>query len=85
LELQSRLVAQADPIGYLPQLIAVQTFGDVQSVLAPQVVRQAVPPQTYGVQEDVVPATHLPAPSQRLEAVTIDPAQLCARQTVPLE
>jgi len=46
LELQSLLAAQAEPIGYLPQLIAVQTFGDVQSVLPPQVVRQVVPPQT---------------------------------------
>jgi hypothetical protein len=46
LELQSVLAAQAEPIGYLPQLVAVQTLGDVQSVLPPQVVRQAVAPQT---------------------------------------
>ena len=45
LELQSVLAAQAEPIGYFPQLVAVQTLGDVQSVLPPQVVRQTVPPQ----------------------------------------
>jgi hypothetical protein len=77
--------AHAEPIGYLPQLEAVQTLGDVQSVLPPQVVRQAVAPQMYGAQDDVVPATHLPAPSQRLEAVSVETAQLWARQTVPLE
>ena len=32
-----------------------------------------------------MPATHFPAPSQRLEAVSVDTAQLWARQTVPLE
>jgi hypothetical protein len=85
LELQSELAAQAEPMGYLPQLIAVQTLGEEQSVLPPQVVRQAVAPQMYGAQVDVVPAPHFPAPSQRLEAVSVDTAQLCARQTVPLE
>jgi len=45
LELQSVLAAHAEPIGYLPQLIAVQTLGDEQSVLPAQAVRQAVAPQ----------------------------------------
>jgi hypothetical protein len=78
------LAEQAAPIGYLPQLIAVQTLGDTQSVLPPQVVRQAVAPQVYGAHVEFDPTTHLPAPSQRLAAVTVDPVQLCARQTVPL-
>jgi hypothetical protein len=84
LELQSLFAEQAEPMGYFPQLIAVQTFGDTQSVLPPQVVRQAVAPQLYGAHDALEPATHFPAPSQRLAAVTVEPVQLCARQTVPL-
>jgi hypothetical protein len=46
-ELHSTAPPQVAPIGFLPQLPARQVFGLVQSVLLPQVVRQAPPvPQT---------------------------------------
>jgi hypothetical protein len=77
------LAAQAAPTGYFPQLFAVQTFGETQSVLAAQVVRQAAAPQPYGAQDWVPPATQLPAPLQRLAEVSVEPAQVCAAQTVP--
>jgi hypothetical protein len=83
-EPQSVLAAQAAPIGNFPQLIAVQTLGEMQSVLPAQVVRQAVAPQLYGTHDWLVPATHLPAPSQRLAGDSVEPVQLCARQTFPL-
>jgi hypothetical protein len=47
---QSGPAAQDAPSGSLPQLMPVQTFPPEQSLLVAQVVRQLVPPQTYGVQ-----------------------------------
>jgi hypothetical protein len=79
------LTAHAAPTGYFPQLIAVQTFGDTQSALPLHVVKQLVAPQLYGKQDWLVPAAaHLPAPSQRLAGVSVEPAHVCAAQTVPL-
>jgi hypothetical protein len=45
-ELHSAAEPQAAPIGFLPQLMAIQVLGDVQSVDAEQLVRQALVPQT---------------------------------------
>ena len=47
LELHSVSAPHAVPTAFLPQLVPLQTLGDRQSALLPQVVRQAVvEPQT---------------------------------------
>jgi hypothetical protein len=80
---QSGSATQAAPRGDLPQLPPVQTFGATQSVLLVQLVRQSPPPQTNGAQLWVVPATQVPAPSQRAARVLVDPVQLWTVHTVP--
>lgn len=76
---------QAAPTGALPQLDAVQTLGVTQSVLPPQVVRHEPPaPQLNGAQVDGAPTAQVPAPVQRPDGVSVEPAHVCAVQTVPL-
>jgi hypothetical protein len=84
-ELQLAAAVHAAPIGSLPQLEAVQTLGDTQSVLPPQVMRQApLAPQLNGEQLEVPPGAQVPLPSQRPDCVSVEPLQVCAVQTVPL-
>jgi hypothetical protein len=45
-ELHSAAAPHAAPIGFLPQLMALQLLGDVQSAVVEQVVLHALVPQT---------------------------------------
>lgn len=45
-EPQSAATAQVAPIGFFPQLPAVQTLGETQSAVVVQVVLQTAVPQT---------------------------------------
>jgi hypothetical protein len=84
-ELQLVPAVHAAPIGNLPQLDAVQTLGDPQSLLLPQVMRHVpLAPQLNGEQLEVPPGAQVPLPSQRPDCVSVEPLQVCAVQTVPL-
>jgi hypothetical protein len=57
LELHSASPPHAVPTAFLPQLVPLQTFGEAQSAVVPQVVRHAVDePQTYGLHDVLVAA-----------------------------
>jgi hypothetical protein len=86
-ELQSSLVVQETPTGRLPQLpLLLQTLPLSQSVLVMHVRKQALPTllsHTYGSQGR--PEVGLQAPaSQRDACVSVEPAQVGARQIVPV-
>jgi hypothetical protein len=80
---QSGPAAQDAPSGNLPQLVPVHTFPPEQSLLVAHIVRQLVPPQTYGVQLWLAPGTQLPVPSQRAPSVTVEPVQVWLPQAAP--
>src|SRR5262252_7891036 len=73
-ELHSAALPQVAPIGFLPQLPALQLVGATQS---------ASPPQVTGAHDCAAGATHAPSPSQRDAACSIVPVQVCDAQTVP--
>ena len=54
----------------------------MQSLSAPQVVLQAVAPQTYGLHAEVTGAGQAPAPLQLAAAVAVPLEQLALRQLV---
>lgn len=86
-ELQVVPLVQAVPFEARPQLLVVvlQVAVAAQSVLAAQVVLQAVPPalQAKGAQLVGVAVRQLPAPSQLRAAVAVPPAQVAGAQGVP--
>lgn len=61
----------------------MQTLGDTQSAVVPQLVLQAPAPQTYGEQELAPGITQVPVPLQLAAAVSDEPVQLAAAQAVP--
>ena len=75
---------QAVPFDSLPQLVPAQLFGEAQSALVLQVVRQApaVVSQPYGSQSEEVTVLHDPAPSQLRVGVNVEPAQVAGAQVV---
>jgi ribonuclease E len=74
---------QVPPVAFFGvQVVPEQKSPAMQSVSAPQVVLQAVAPQTSGVQLVVVAAGQLPAPSQLAAATATPLAQLAARHDV---
>jgi hypothetical protein len=84
-ELHSDFAPHIAPSGLSPQLIAVHTLPVVQSALVLQVVRQLPPvPHTNGLQVCMVPAPHVPAPSQRPASVAVEPVQVGMMHWVPL-
>ena len=79
-------VVQVAPGGSLPQLDPTQAFGDAQSALLAQSVRQAVPaPQTKGSHIEVVAGRQTPAPSQVRAEVIVEPVQDAPAQVVPAD
>ena len=83
-ELHSLPAAQLDPLGLLPQLPPMQTFGAAQSVPVEHVVlhTRAVVSQPYGSQSELVTVRHTPAPSQVRAGVSVEPVQVPATHTV---
>jgi hypothetical protein len=63
-DVHSAAAAQAAPLGFLPQLPALQVLGAAQSASAVQEVRQAAAPQAKGAQDEVTAARHIPLPLQ---------------------
>jgi hypothetical protein len=86
-ELHMASAVHVEPVERRPQLFVVvlQVFGDAQSVVAPHIVLQtfAVVSHAYGVQSDELTVLQTPVPSQVRDGVKVEPAQLCAAQTVP--
>jgi hypothetical protein len=77
-------VVHAAPGGSLPQLPALHTLGETQSLLAVQVDLQApFEPHIQGSQGEVVTVLQVPAPSQLRAGVSVDPVQEAAAQLVP--
>jgi hypothetical protein len=77
---------QAAPGGSLPQLDPTQAFGDAQSALLAQSVRQAAPaPHTKGSHIEVVAGRQTPAPSQLRAEVIVEPVQEAVAQVVPAD
>jgi hypothetical protein len=76
-----------------PQVVPSVSFGTqwppeqklpvVQSVLALQDVRQLLAPHTYAPQEVLLPAWQVPAPSQVMGEVSVEPEQVSGPQVVP--
>jgi hypothetical protein len=87
-ELHSPSPVHVMPLGFLPQLPAVQTFGDTQSVAwvpTVQLPRHAPPVAAHvnGAHDVGDGVTQVPVPLQAGAAVTAAPVQLCAPQLVP--
>jgi hypothetical protein len=83
--MQSVVAVQVPPFGFFPQLVLRQRFPVEQSALVAHVLLQVPPvPHRNGSHMCVVPATHLPAPSQRDASVSVDPIHDPAAQDVPL-
>lgn len=73
-ELQSLSAEQPPPIGFLPQLPAVQVFPVVQSALVAQLCLHCpAVPQRYGAHDWAGVPTQVPLPSQRPAKVSDDP------------
>jgi hypothetical protein len=85
-ELHSLPVAQLDPLGLLPQLVPVQTFGEAQSAVVEHVVLHArlAVSQPYGSQSELVTVRQTPAPSHVRAGVSVEPVQLPCTHRVPL-
>ena len=76
---------QAVPFGLRPQLLGVvpwHVFGATQSASVVQVVLQAFPPQTYGLQGIPIATAQLPLPLQVDGGVNVEPLQVCAPHDV---
>lgn len=76
----------AVPLGFLVQIVPLQTNPVAQSAFVAQRVRQEVVPQTYGLHDCVVPTWHIPAPvpePQRPASVAVPTAHESIPQTVP--
>jgi hypothetical protein len=84
LELHSGPPPQAAPIGFLPQLPLMQLLGAMQSLSLLQIVLQR-PSAAHRNGAHDCPATvsHLPAPSQRAEVVSVEPLHPISLQIVP--
>jgi hypothetical protein len=83
-ELHSAPAPHVAPIGFLPQLMLLQLFGDVQSVLDEQLVRQALlVPHWYGSHADGVDVRQVPVPLHVRAGVKLEPVQRAAAQVVP--
>src|SRR5262252_1750756 len=83
-ELHSAALPQVAPIGFLPQLPALQLVGATQSASPAQMTMHlALLPQVNGAHDCAAGATHAPSPSQRDAACSIVPVQVCDAQTVP--
>jgi hypothetical protein len=84
-ELHSTAIVQVAPLGFLPQLIIWQVFGDTHWVLPVQVVRHApLVPHWNGSQPDDAPAgRQRPEPSHVRAGVNVEPTQVAAAHTVP--
>lgn len=84
--MQSSLVVHETPAGRLPQLPPLQMLPLSQSALVMHVRKHALPTvlsQTYGSQGRPEVGLHTPA-SQRDACVSVVPAQVGARQMVPV-
>jgi hypothetical protein len=80
---QAAGVWQSCPTESLPQLLATQVAGALQSALVEQVVLQApLEPQPQGSQSVDVTVWQVPAPSQVAAAVNTSPEQVDGMQTV---
>jgi transposase len=85
-EAQEAAVVQAAPCDSLPQLpvVVLQVAGVAQSVLAAQVVLQAVVAHPKGSHSDEVTVLQLPAPSHVRAGVSVETEQVAAAQVVVL-
>jgi hypothetical protein len=82
-ELQSVASEHAPPSGTLPQLVPLQTLGEAQSALVPQVVLQAPEPQAYGAHEDIETVWQVPVPLQARAGVSVVPLQVAGAHWIP--
>src|SRR5947207_3617281 len=83
-ELHSAPLPHVAPIGFLPQLPAMQLVGGTQSAsLAQMTMHLPSLPQVNGAHDCAAGPAHVPSPSQRAAAFSIVPVQVCDAQTVP--
>lgn len=82
--MHSAAVVHTTPLGFLPQMVPLQTNPAAQSASVAQLVLQAVVPlHTYGLHEVNAPPAHIPVPLQRPACISAPFMHEVIPHTVP--